>query len=308
MSVPASNLAASVHQRLLNESRARSVDFNLLLARFASERFLYRLAQSPFTDQFILKGAMMLQIWLHETSRPTRDLDLLGFGDLSGDRLRQIFAAICNQAVEPDGVHFAADSVAIRAIRDQDEYGGQRVTIAGSLGEARLHVQVDVGLGDRPTPPAEWIAYPVLLDLPQPYIRAYRAETTIAEKLHAMVMLDMQNSRMKDFYDVWRLAEECSFSGDWLTAAVKNTFARRQTPLPAGLPIALTQTFGGDPAKAQQWRAFLGRSHVRHVEEGLPEVVEALARFLGPVLAAAHQEQIYPLIWNPGGPWETSPE
>lgn len=308
MSKPVANLATSVHQYLLNESRSRNVDFNLLLARFAGERLLYRLAQSPFADRFVLKGAMMLQIWLHDLSRPTRDLDLLGFGDLSGDRLRQIFAAICDQAVEPDGVTFAADSVTVRAIRDQDEYGGQRLTIAGYLGEARLRVQVDVGLGDYLTPPAEWIEYPALLDLPQPYIRAYRAETTIAEKLHAMVWLDMQNSRIKDFYDVWCLAEACDFSGDPLVAAVKNTFERRQTPLPARLPVALTQAFGSDPAKEQQWRAFLRRSRVQHSAADLAQVVEALAGFLGPVLAAARQGQTYPLIWHPGGPWITPPE
>ncbi len=306
MSKPTSHLASSVHQRLLNESRTRSVDFNLLLARFAGERFLYRLAQSPFADRFVLKGAMMLQIWLHDLSRPTRDLDLLGFGDLSGDRLRQIFAAICGQAVEPDGVTFAADSVTVRAIRDQDEYGGQRVTLTGHLGEARLHVQVDVGIGDHLTPPAEWIEYPTLLDLPQPTIRAYRAETTIAEKLHAMVLLDMQNSRMKDFYDVWCLAEACSFPGDLLAAAVKNTFERRQPSVPAGLPVALTRTFGGDPVKEQQWRAFLRRSRMQHTAVDLPDVVETLAEFLGPVLAAARQEQTYALIWRPGGPWTTS--
>jgi hypothetical protein len=134
MNAQAVNLAASVHQRLLNQSKARGIDFNLLLARFAIERFLYRLTRSPYADQFVLKGAMMFQVWLPEAGRPTRDLDLLGFGNLSTDRLRQVFAAICNQPVEPDGVSFLPDSVMVHAIRGQDEYGGQRVTFGGYLG------------------------------------------------------------------------------------------------------------------------------------------------------------------------------
>jgi hypothetical protein len=187
------NLAASIHQRLLNHAKAQEVDFNLLLTRFAIERFLYRLAASPFNERFILKGAMLLQMWLPEIGRPTRDLDLLGFGDLSSDHLRQVLAAICVQPAPDDGVNFVPDSVTVQAIREQDEYGGQRATFGGYLGQARLHVQVDVGIGDRLTPPAEWIEYPSLLDLPRPRLRAYRPETTIAEKLHAMVVLDLQN-------------------------------------------------------------------------------------------------------------------
>ena len=147
-------LAASIHQRLLNLSKARSLDFNLLLARFAIERFLYRLSQSPYADVFVLKGAMLLQVWLAETSRPTRDLDLLGFGDVSAERLRAVFAAVCEQPAAADGCQFHADSVTVAAIRAEDEYGGQRVTLSGHLGNARLRIQVDIGIGDSVTPPA----------------------------------------------------------------------------------------------------------------------------------------------------------
>ena len=308
MKVEPANLAASVHQRLLNQSKARGVDFNLLLTRFAIERFLYRLSLSPHTDQFVLKGAMMLQIWLPETGRPTRDLDLLGFGDLTADRLRQVFAAICDQPVEPDGVNLLADSVTIQAIRGQDEYGGQRVMLEGFLGSARLHVQVDVGIGDHLTPPAEWIEYPVLLDLPRPRLRAYRPETTIAEKLHAMVVLDRQNSRMKDFFDLLRLAQSLSFTGDLLVAAVQDTFARRKTAIPPGAPTAFTAAFAEDPAKLLQWKAFRHRSGLRPVEEDFVSVIEMLTRFLGPVLDAARLRSSFPMSWLPGGPWTTNGE
>ena len=296
-------LAASIHQRLLNLSKARNLDFNLLLARFAIERFLYRLSQSPYADVFVLKGAMLLQVWLAETSRPTRDLDLLGFGDVSADRLQAMFAAVCEQPAAADGCQFHADSVIVAAIRAEDEYGGQRVTLSGHLGNARLRIQVDIGIGDSVTPPAEWIEYPTLLDFPRPWLRAYRAETTIAEKLHAMVVLDLQNSRMKDFFDIWRLAQTHSFTGRLLTAAVQDTFDRRRTTIPAGLPTALTPAFAQNAAKARQWQAFLKKNSLSHDAEDFGSVVGLLASFLGPVLQAGHVRAPFPMEWPPEGPW-----
>ena len=246
---------------------------------------------------------MLLQVWLAETSRPTRDLDLLGFGDVSTERLRAIFAAICEQPAAVDGCQFHADSVTVAAIRAEDEYGGQRVTLSGHLGNARLRIQVDIGIGDSVTPPAEWIEYPTLLDFPRPWLRAYRAETTIAEKLHAMVVLDLQNSRMKDFFDIWRLAQTHSFTGRLLTAAVQDTFNRRATAIPAGLPTALTTVFAQNPAKARQWQAFLNKNSLSYDAEDFGLVVALLARFLGPVLQAVHAGAPFPMEWAPEGPW-----
>ena len=297
--------AAAVHQRLLNQSKALGVDFNLLLARYAIERFLYRLAQSPYADRFVLKGAMLLQIWLPDAGRPTRDLDLLGLGDMAPDRLRRILADVCDQPVSADGCRFFADSVALAAIRPQDEYGGRRVGLEGRLGNARLHIQVDVGVGDRLTPPAEWIEYPALLDLPRPRLRAYRAETTIAEKVHAMVVLDLQNSRMKDFFDVWRLAQTRAFAGEPLAAAMHDTFDRRRTAIPSSAPIALTPAFGQDPVKTRQWKAFLAKSRMESVTEDFAAVIRFTAGFIGPVFDAARAGSVFQMTWPPGGPWQT---
>lgn len=303
MSTSGPNLSASVRQRLLNQSKAQGIDPNALLTRYGVERFLYRIARSPYADQFVLKGALLLDVWLEEAARPTRDLDLLGFGDLSAETLRGMFTTICDQPVEPDGVRFFADSVSVRAIRDQDEYGGQRVTLRGELGTARLHVQVDVGIGDALTPPAEWIDYPVLLDLPRPHLRAYCPETTIAEKLHAMVTLDVDNSRMKDFFDLYRLAETRRFDGEMLSAAVRDTFARRGTAVPAVRPVALTAAFALHPGKRAQWSAFLKRGRLRNAPEALEPVIETIAGFLGPVLDALQEQQRFALVWRPKGPW-----
>lgn len=165
-------------------------------------------------------------VWFGETIRPTRDADLLGFGDLSDEALANIFQDICAVEVEPDAMTYLKDSIRVSAIRPEDTYGGKRVTLGAQLGSARLRVQVDVGIGDAVLPPPEWLDYPSLLELPRPRLRAYRPETVIAEKFHAMVVLGAKNSRMRDFFDVYILATLQSFDGEPLARALRATFVR----------------------------------------------------------------------------------
>lgn len=146
------NLPASIHQRLLNLSVSRSEDPNLILTRFALERLLYRLAQSEFSAQFILKGAMLFSLWAESPHRPTRDLDLLGFGEPSSDGLAAIFQNLCSLTVEPDGLTFDSDSVHVSEIREGQTYLGLRVKLVARLGTARIPVQVDIGFGDTVIP------------------------------------------------------------------------------------------------------------------------------------------------------------
>jgi len=233
-------LAQSVQTRLVRHAEVLGVDPNLVLTRFAVERFLYRLSRSPHAERFVLKGALLLLVWLGETIRPTRDADLLGFGDLSDEALATIFHEVCAVEVEPDAMTYLGDSIRIAAIRPEDDYGGKRVTLRSRLGPARLRVQVDVGIGDAVTPEPVWLDYPSMLELPHARLRAYRPETAIVEKFHAMVTLGSKNSRMRDFFDIDALAERQSFNAQPLVESLRATFERRRTPTPSGVPLALT--------------------------------------------------------------------
>ena len=298
------NLAASVHSRLLNNRRQTGTDPNLIWSRFAMERLLYRLASSKHADGFVLKGAMLFLAWTGKTYRPTYDLDLLGFGEDSGPRLVSVFQDLCRMKVEPDGLVFDADSVKSEPIREEQEYHGQRVTLSALLGKARIRIQVDIGFGDVITPQAEQLAYPTLLDFPAPLVRACSRETVVAEKLHAMSVLGIANSRMKDFYDLRVLARDFDFEGKTLVAALKATFKRRKTDIPAGLPLALTDEFGQDKVKAVQWAAFIRKSGLEQPAPSLVEVLSHLREFLELPLRAASAEASCPKHWHPGGPWE----
>ena len=253
------NLAASVRDRLLALARVRGEDFQLLLTQFGLERLLYRLSQSAYRDRFILKGAMLFVLWGDQPHRPTRDVDFLALGDSSEAELQAIFRDLCNVTVKDDGLTLIADSVQVEVIRDETEYGGIRVKLFGDLAGARVPIQADIGFGDAVTPEAQEIEYPTLLGNPAPHLRAYPRETVVAEKYQALVDLGIANSRMKDFYDLWVIARDFDFDGANLSEAIRNTFSRRQTPLPEHTPSGLSAGFYEDSHKNIQWKAFLNK-------------------------------------------------
>lgn len=280
------NMGASVRARLLNLARQRNQPFELLLTRYVLERLLYRLASTRHRDRFVLKGAMLMAAWFDDPLRPTRDIDLLGFGDPEPDAVLAVFREICGVA-QDDGVLFDANALAVERIRDELEYGGLRIKTDATVDGVRIRVVIDAGFGDAVE--AAEMELPVLLDLPPPKLRAYPRESVIAEKFHAMMLLGRANSRMKDFHDIWVLSRSHDFTDDTLAKAIAATFARRKTGIPKRPPDALTPAFVGDPAKQQQWTAFL-----QGIETGLvplADVVADLAAFLMPHAQAARAIQ-----------------
>ena len=303
------NIAVSVRDRLYNLAQREKRDFTLVLIAFATERLLYRLCRSEYADRFVLKGARLFALWSHKPHRPTRDLDLLGFGDPSPNALRQAFQAVCRAEVEPDGLTFDEETMTIEEIRREQEYDGQRIKLAAHLAKARIPLQIDVGFGDVITPEVQMLDYAPLLDtLPAPHIRAYTRETVIAEKLHAMVSLGKLNSRMKDFYDICALANEFCFDGQTLCAAIRATFKRRTTPIPSELPTCFQPSFAEDEDRQRLWKGFLKRSASQDLStDNFPTVLEKVRAFLGPpLLAASDDEVLFPSSWCAEKGWQTN--
>ncbi len=278
----ARNTPASVRARLLEKARTGKQEFNLVLTRYALERLLYRLSISAHADQFLLKGALLFDLWFDIPHRPTRDADLLGFGSAEIPHVAATFKDICAIDLE-DGIRFQANSVQAAESRKEANYAGVRVTLVGLLDGARCPVQVDVGFGDAVTPGPEAVDYPVMLpEMPAPKLRAYPRYTVVAEKLEAIVSLGIANSRMKDYFDLWVLSRNGEFDGELLRRAIHATFERRGTPLPIGTPFGLSDEFARDSQKQTQWRAFLKKNALGELP--LSEVVEGLREFLSPPL------------------------
>ena len=298
------NNAASVRQRLLNASRATGEPFDLLLTRYGVERLLFRLGCSPWNSEFVLKGAVLFATWHEIPMRPTRDLDLLGFGSPDVERLADIFRSICTESVIDDGLIFEPESVSAAPIRETNAYHGVRIRLGATLAGAKIPLQVDVGFGDAVVPEPEEIAFPTLLEFPVPTVRAYPIYTVISEKLQALTVLGMANSRMKDYYDLWIFATHAEIRGSILVAAIRATFERRETPIPTEIPVGLTAEFTEDQEKVRQWRAFAEKIETDPLNTELDKAVNVLREFLCPALHAARSTgEEFEQLWPPGGPW-----
>ena len=276
------NVAASIRARLLNLARQGGDRMQDLLVRYGTERLLDRLSRSRHRDHFLLKGAVLFSAWAGAPHRATRDADLLGIRDASADDAAQVIREISALAGEPDdGLFFDLDSIDTEDIREDNTYGGTRVTLRASLHGAIIPLQVDLAFGEAVVPPPETVELPTLLDFPPIRLRSYPPEVTIAEKFEAMVKLGLANSRMKDYYDVWYLATHRQFERERLRQAVRATFARRGTPVPTQTPGGLSDAFASDAARESAWRAFLNRSAV---PEGKRPTLATAVRVIRPFL------------------------
>jgi len=281
---PIKNLPASVRQRLYNLARERMEDFQYVLTLYALERLLFRMGASPFKKRFVLKGAMLFQIWSPDVHRMTRDLDLLDADNHEAPRVVEAFRRILDLRVPDDGIAFDTRSLRWEPIREGALYHGVRIRVVATLEKARIPLQVDVGFGDVVSPAPRMTRYPTLLDQPPPRVLAYARETAVAEKLHAMVVHGMTNTRMKDYYDVWCLFRDHRFTRTKLLKAFQASFSRQRTAFPTDWPPALTQEYFADPRVSVQWNAFWMKTAIPGKPVPLKKVGSDIRRYLKPYL------------------------
>lgn len=273
------NLGASIRARLLNKAKSEGVDFQLLLTRYALERLLYRLSISTEKEHFLLKGALLFDLWYDVPLRPTRDIDLLGFGLAEIPHLLTVFNNLCELKVD-DGITFDSATVKAAEIRKEANYSGTRITLLGLIEGAKCPVQIDIGYGDAVTPAPESAVYPVMFDdMPKPFLRVYPRYTVVAEKLDAIISLGMANSRMKDYFDLWIILRDSQLDHSTLAQAVQATLHRRGTAKPTGIPLGLGEQFATDTQKNIQWNAFVKRNNLK------AEPLAATVNFLNNELA-----------------------
>ncbi|MBV6439905.1 MAG: nucleotidyl transferase AbiEii/AbiGii toxin family protein [Haliscomenobacteraceae bacterium CHB4] len=257
---------ASIQHRLRQVARTSGADFQLVLIRFFQERLLFRLAATRYRNNLCLKGGALLYALEREKSRPTLDIDFLASKlRLDKEYFMEVFQVICCVPYEKDGVTFNLDSLDVQEIMERDKYAGLRIKVTAQLGNINQHLQIDIGIGDVITPAPVEMEYPTLLDMEAPCIQAYSPETVIAEKFEAMISLAEVNSRMKDFYDVYRLLQYGHYDAHILREAIHKTFQNRGTAYLAEHPL-FTEAFASDPERQKMWKAFLKRSRL---EEGL---------------------------------------
>ena len=254
-------------------------------------------------ERFVLKGALLLRLWSDQPYRATRDLDLLRRADGSADAIRDDLLEVLSTDVPDDGIEFDAASLRLEPIRAESAYVGSRVTLQARCGKHRIPLQVDLGVGDAVWPTPELGHYPTLLDAPSPEIYVYARETVVAEKLEALVVLGDRNSRIKDFFDLHMLASTHEFDRSLLGEAVRRTFERRRTPIPAEPPIGLTPAYWENPSRPAQVTAFARRAGIDVPDVATGGMQNLLSAFLLPILEDARTDGVRAGHWKPGGPW-----
>ncbi len=301
----AHGLTRSVQDRLRNVARRENRPYAEILQHYGLERYLYRLSMTPQSDRFVLKGALLMRVWDGAETRATRDIDLLGPTDVSAEEVEQLIRDCATVEVAPDGVEIVPNSVRVTPIRIPDKHVGFRAKFDGFMAKSRLRFQVDVGAGDAVVPEPVQLEYPVLLAFPAPRLRAYTPYTTIAEKFEAIVKLDLANTRMKDYFDLAALAANLVFDGEILRSAVAGTFRSRGIEVPRETPPGLGDGFAQAPEKIVQWKAFVRKSRLEDRTWPLDETVARIRDFLMPAVRAAAEDELFEMMWSPGGPWQS---
>jgi hypothetical protein len=295
------NIPASVRARLLNEARASGDSYDQVLQYFAIERFLYRLAQTEWSERFIVKGAIMLRAWGAALGRPTRDIDFLGRVDNSPDAVLSVVRECLAVDYPEDGLIFDCD-IETSVINSEDSYPGVRVVLRGSLDGGTFKLQLDVSIDDAVVPDPAWVEYPTLLDLDAPRILAYHPTTALAEKYETIVRRDLGNSRLRDYYDIWLISKTRPCLGSELAAAIGATFGHRGTPLSPEVPPGLTEDFYRSPDAQSRWRSFLATKRV-DAPQDLADVCAAIVSFIMPPAVSAASRSTFAHTWDPRTGW-----
>jgi predicted nucleotidyltransferase component of viral defense system len=295
------NVAASVVQQLRNMRKESGEDMQLLLARYATERLMYRISRSPYKDVFVLKGAWLFYMW-GVARRATRDVDFLASVDRTEIEaaFREIIAVEVDQE---DGVRFDADSIRLDEIQEDGDYVGLRLRMVAQLGRTRIHVQVDMGFSEALVEEPVRTELPVLLDFDRPEIRVYSPEAVIAEKLEAVIKLGTINTRFKDFFDLYLLSHERSFEGVRLREQVQATLRHRATEAPTTTPRGISDEFARSDEAQRAWKAFVRRSAAEGAPEEFADVAARIREFVGPVLDAVSINQSLDADWDPHRGW-----
>jgi predicted nucleotidyltransferase component of viral defense system len=278
-------IGKSVRARLLNISKTygEKDGFMKLLVRYLHERLIYRISVSRYRENFFLKGGSLLFAYNGMKGRPTQDIDFLA-AKISRDaaRLKEIFAEICQIECEEDGVIFDAASIRTAEITQERKYPGTRVIIVAHLDTIVQQISADIGFGDVIVPAPVDLDYPVFLDTTPPIsIKAYSLETVVAEKFHAMVEKDTENSRMKDFFDCYQILIYQSNLIDEavLEDAIRATFENRDTVVADNLQL-FTDAFSNDDFRNSLWKNFLKKINWQEQIE-FAEVMKVIQNRLG---------------------------
>ena len=293
--------ADSVKARLKNFAVRSGCTFQEALVYYGLERTIYRISISPYADHFILKGGIFLYaIFDRKYERVTTDVDLLARRiSNSAEEMKPIFRDILAKEVN-DALVFDLNSIAVEDFSEFKEYHGLHVSANAYLDHTRIPIGIDIGFGDVVYPNVVEMEFPVILDMEAPIVNAYSLESSIAEKLEAIVKNGFLNSRYKDFYDIYVLSKKYSFHYENLHNAVVETFTNRKTPMTMDV-AAFSDDFLNDAIHQTRWNSFLKKKNTL-IPVSMADTMTQIRTFARPLLAQTPESVSE---WNPNeGYWK----
>ena len=287
--------AISVKDRLKNQAVASGKTFQEILTMYGLERTIYRLSVSEHMERFTLKGGIFLYaLFERDFARVTRDIDLLA-NKISNnvDDMKKVFEKVFSIECD-DALRYDRDSLEVDAITEFKDYHGVNVFVMAYLDRTKVPVSIDIGFGDIVYPGRVKMEFPILLDMEVPEIYVYSISSVISEKFEAIVSLGDANSRYKDYYDIYLLADRYDLDGSELIEAVKETFEHRQTGYDD--IYVFTEAFLTSVLHKERWKAFLKKKALIDVE--LVEVVDLLKTLLLPIVDSITNDQEFFGTWD----------
>ncbi|MGB7606396.1 MAG: nucleotidyl transferase AbiEii/AbiGii toxin family protein [Lutisporaceae bacterium] len=289
------DVAASVLARLRNKANEQGIGFQQILNLFYQEEFIRRLTLSRYREKLILKGGFLLYLISEFTTRPTMDSDYL-LKDYSNDfsSIEMLVSEIITNSTGNDFIRFEIKN--LEKIAEVKEYHGIRVNLIGLIANTKTPFSIDFGVGDIIVPTFVERTLPTLLaEFDRPQIFTYSLESTISEKLDAIISLMEANGRMKDFYDIYYLATSFSFEGRKLQEAIYETLSHRGTPYEKDSVVVLSRLAEDDNIQ-KRWLNFCKK--VLHFELDLYIVIEVIIKLTLPPFKAMVEENEFFGKWN----------
>lgn len=290
------NSVASIKDRLRNRSLKTGKTMQEMLVSYVIERTIYRISVSKYRENFVLKGGIFLYAFLDDDfTRITTDIDLLG-NRISNDiaDMEKVFSDVFSIETE-DPIYFDLKTLFVKSITEFKEYHGVNVSVIAFLDRTRIPVSIDIGYGDIIYPERVELDYPVILNDESPRIYAYSIYSSVAEKTEAIITLGYENSRYKDFYDLFVLAKTHDFLRYDLTEALKATFENRHTSL--GKVAAFEEDFPNDVVRQSRWNSFV-RKKKAMIPVTLDETISVICRFIGPLLEDINSKRRLEGVWS----------
>ncbi len=287
---------ASIKDRLKNRSRETGRTLQELFTVYGLERTIYRLSISKYVDNFTLKGGIFLYaLFEGNYARATTDIDFLA-QKISNEveDVKAVFTEIFSLEAD-DPLRFDLDSLNVIPITEFKKYHGVNVSIKAYLDRTEIPISIDIGFGDVIVPGKTEMDFPVLLSDDVPQVYAYSLASSIAEKFEAIVTLAYDNSRFKDYYDIYVLAHRHNFEGEELADALKETFENRHTPMDD--IVAFEDGFADDPLRQSRWRSFVKKKKAM-LPVTMEETIETIKLFLLPVVEAIRAGEKFRRVWN----------